>query len=348
MNLQDAKYNQFALVREMFRTSDIIRNFDFSQTVKMVERIAAKKKLFLTGEGSSRIFPAKSLIYGAYKRGLDLTVATEGCLQAMDYDLSDWAVIAASNSGQTKEMILLYKQLEAAGHADRFGVTANSGTRIIDLTAESIVLSCGKEDAVAATMSVVEQALVYRSILCNYIKSTGKNGIEPVCECPDNKEKAADLSQAILEAEYDPALIGKIAKAPLIYLSGRNTGVSEELALKTNEITRKKSQYLEGTIVVHGIEEVMTPEEVVVLIDPFESEYDKITQSLIKNIGMTVIAISTKDTPFNTIKIPELKGYNLFFQLMAGWNLLVQTGVACNVNLDKPQRARKIGNEFTE
>jgi len=38
-------------------------------------------------------------------------------------------------------------------------------------------------------------------------------------------------------------------------LPEENNGVAEELALKTNEITRKKSAFLEGTFAVHGIEE---------------------------------------------------------------------------------------------
>ena len=46
------------------------------------------------------------------------------------------------------------------------------------------------------------------------------------------------------------------------------------------------------------------------------------------------------------IVLPTLVGYDPFLQLMAGWNLLVQIGVALGINLDKPQRARKIGNEF--
>ena len=33
-------------------------------------------------------------------------------------------------------------------------------------------------------------------------------------------------------------------------------------------------------------------------------------------------------------------------QLLAGWNILVQIGVALGINLDKAERARKIGNEF--
>ena len=38
----------------------------------------------------------------------------------------------------------------------------------------------------------------------------------------------------------------------------------------SNEITRKKSDFLEGTYVVHGIEEVMDKNDIVFVIDPKE------------------------------------------------------------------------------
>ena len=76
----------------------------------------------------------------------------------------------------------------------------------------------------------------------------------------------------IMEEEYDAELIKKLADAPMIYFAGRNNGVAEELTLKTNEITRKKSDYLEGTYLLHGIEEVMYEGEACILIDPFPSE----------------------------------------------------------------------------
>ena len=338
MNLTDPKYKDFAIVREMLQTSEMIANFDFSQTKNIAQVVKQTGRLFLTGEGSSRIFPAKSFLYGVHKRGLDLNVATEGSYQAGEYDLSNWAVIAASNSGQTKETIALYVKLIQEGHQKLFGVTANAGTKLIEKSNESIVLSCGKEKAVAATKSVVEQALVYRSILCNMID----------CECPQNAPVAGEYAKKVLEAEYDQELIAKLAAAPVIYFAGRNDGVAEELTLKTNEITRKKSDFLEGTYILHGVEEIMNPNEVVVLVNPFESECDRIKELLVDGVKITVIAIAPKETVFPTIVIPQLQGYNGILQLLAGWNLLVQIGVACGVNLDKPQRARKIGNEFVE
>ena len=56
---------------------------------------------------------------------------------------------------------------------------------------------------------------------------------------------------------------------------GYNDGVAEELTLKTNEITGKKSDFLEGTYVVHGIEEVMDKNDIVFVIDPMEEEIEK-------------------------------------------------------------------------
>ena len=37
-----------------------------------------------------------------------------------------------------------------------------------------------------------------------------------------------------------------------------------------------------------------------------------------------------------------------YIEMAAGWNLLVETGVALGIDLDKPVRVRKIGNAFTE
>jgi glucosamine--fructose-6-phosphate aminotransferase (isomerizing) len=337
MNLTDAKYKNFSLVQEMLRAPEIIGHFDFGQAQRIVDSIKQTNRFFLTGEGSSRIFPAKRFIASLLGRGLNLTTATDGARQALEYDLSAWTVLGASNSGQTKELIMLFKKLNAEKHTQLFGLTANTGTNLTEI-ADSIILSCGKENAVAATMSVVEQALVYQSIEVGLADCH--------CGCTERKSEAGQLAANVLAEEYNTELIKKIANAPVIYLAGRNNGVAEELALKTNEITRKRSQFLEGTIVVHGIEEVMNPEDVVVLIEPFEQDAEFYKKNLVDGVGLTVVAVSSKPTLFETILIPSLPRYNEYFQLLTGWNLLVQTGVACGIDIDKPKRARKIGNAF--
>jgi len=67
---------------------------------------------------------------------------------------------------------------------------------------------------------------------------------------------------------------------------------------------------------------------------------------LVEGVGMTVLAIADRPTPFPTIQIPRGEPFTEYLQLAAGWNLMVEVGIAAGVNLDKPVRARKVGNEF--
>lgn len=338
MNLKDAPYRTFALVQEMLETPEILRHFDFDRSREVAAQIRETGGLFLTGEGSSRIFPAKNLIYHVMKLGLPLDVATDGARQAHEYDLSPLAVFGASNSGQTKELISLFGRLREQGHPQRYGLTANQNTRLESVSTCSFTLSCGKERAVAATKSVVEQALFYRSLSLVYEEDDS-----PLVA---RQAAAAEQASEVLEAPIDAEIVQAVAGAGTIYFAGRNNGVAEELTLKTNEITRKKSDYLEGTYAVHGVEEVMDRSDVVVVIDPFPEEVRKFKEVLVDGVGLRVIAISSQPTIFPTIPVPPVDGYQSVLELLAGWNLLVSVGVALKINLDRPQRARKIGNEF--
>lgn len=335
MNLTDKKYTQFALTKEMLETADVIRNFDLNTGQEYAEAVKTKKAIFYTGEGSSRLFPGKRAMYETMKSGGHRPSATDGATQALEYNLSDYAVIGASNSGKTKELVRLFHKLISEGHDAFFGVTAFGGTPVAELPKKATVLKCGPEEAVAATKSVVEQALVIDSIL----HAVDGKEMPPV-------EPAAKAVEKALSLDIDPALIKKIANAGTIYFAGRNNGVAEELTLKTNEITRKKSDYLEGTYAAHGIEEVQNSDDVIIVIDPFAAEEDKFRECLVDGVGLTIIAISDRETSFPTIKIPNAGHYQNYVELAAGWNILVETGIALGVEIDKPVRARKVGNEF--
>jgi glutamine---fructose-6-phosphate transaminase (isomerizing) len=335
MNLKEEKYSKYALVREMMETPEIIRLFDPEVAAKFAPAIKKCKGLFLTGEGSSRIFPAKRAITSSLKKDFKLPVITEGCTQAEEYNLNDYAVFAASNSGQTKEVIRLASSLKKKKHAAIFGLTANQNTKLEEIASGTHVLNCGKEDAVAATKSVIEQGLFYDSLLRKMSK-----------EKMDGLKDLADKTDKALTLKIEPSVVEIIRKASIIYFAGRNNGVAEELALKTNEITRKKSAFLEGTFAVHGIEEVMDKSEVLIWIEPFAAEQEKFNECLVKGVGMNIIAVSSKKTMFPTIIIPDGGQYAEYVQLAAGWNILVETGISLGINLDKPTRARKVGNEY--
>jgi glucosamine--fructose-6-phosphate aminotransferase (isomerizing) len=333
MNNTD-KYNKFKLVHEMLETPGIIKNFKLNDTDELIHRLHQKGKLFLTGEGSSRLFPAKNAIMQALRSGTELTIYTEGGYQASEYGLKDFVVFGASNSGRTKEVVRLFNRLLEKGHQDRFGLTANTGTELESLSEQAFILACGKEEAVAATKSVAEQALFLQSLLA---LAEGKSIAEDLVPLADAVQEALimDIPRDIARA---------IADAGTIFFAGRNDGVAEELTLKTNEITRKKSDFFEGTYLVHGVEEVMRADDVVILIDPFEEELDQINRLIARGVGCNVIAISTKNTCFPTIKVKDVGELTNYVYLAAGWNLLVETGITLGVDLDKPVRARKVGN----
>ena len=338
MKLNEAKYAKYALCKEMLETVDVIRNFKTKDLSKAVASLNETKKLFMTGEGSSRIFPAKHTINLVQKNGFGITAYTEGSRQAAELKLNEFTVFGASNSGKTKEVISLFKNKKATG---KFALIAHEGTPLGAISDDEYVLNCGKEEAVAATKSVIEQALFYHQLMKTFLGATAE-------KCAATMDELADKSKEVLEMVIDPELIAAIAKANVIYFAGRNVGVAEEAALKTNEITRKKSGYLEGTYAVHGIEEVMTENEVVILVDPYKEEEEKFNEVLVDGVGMTVIAISDHDTMFPTIKIPSMGCHDAYLQLQACWNVLVEVGIACDVDLDHPTRARKVGNEFVE
>jgi glutamine---fructose-6-phosphate transaminase (isomerizing) len=335
MNIKDLKHSNFALVREMMETPEIIRNFKPDEASRFAEKCRVKKGLFFTGEGSSRIFPAKRAMYSLFKSGYFLPAITEGSTQASEYRLDDYAVFAASNSGQTKEVIRLVYELKKLNHDAVFGLTANKKTKLQEIVHDTYLLSCGKENAVAATKSVIEQGLFYDSLLHSLMRRemTGLGIL------------ASNVEDA-LTRPLDRKMIDIISKADKIYFAGRNNGVAEELALKTNEITRKKSAFLEGTFAVHGIEEVMDKNEVVVWIDPFAEEEEKFYECLVKGVGMNVFAMTAGSSRFPVIRIPDGRQYSEYVQLAAGWNLLVETGLSLGIDLDKPVRARKVGNEY--
>ncbi len=336
MNAKDPSQARFNLIREMSETVDLVRRFNSHQADETADRLAQVGRLLLTGEGSSRIFPAKNAIRKSLAWGLDLQVATEGARQAALYDLRKFAVFAASNSGRTSEVVSLLKQLQAAGHRDLYGLSANHDTLLATAASRTWVLQCGWEKAVAATKSVFEQALFYQSLISRIARRDMATDLKGL---PEKIETA-------LTMPLDPAVVQAAVRAPTVYFAGFNDGVAEELTLKTNEITRKKSDFLEGTYAVHGIEEVMNPEDLVVVIEPLEEEIAKFSQVLRDGVGLTLVAISSRPTPWPTILVPDAGEMNPYVFLAAGWNLLIAVGLALGINLDAAKRARKIGNEF--
>ncbi|MBS1266392.1 MAG: hypothetical protein MAG795_00359 [Candidatus Woesearchaeota archaeon] len=321
----------YNLEHEMAETPAIVRNIDIDYILGF-SKFLTGRDILLTGEGSSRIFPANKTRYDSLKHGYKPDIRVEGATQSLEYSLDFYDVFVASNSGQTKECIRLIRWLKQKA----VGLTATPGSIMSeDLDEKTYILSCGKEYACAATKSVVEQALFY-DILFRSLNNQ---------ELPD-LAKLGDLIENVLTSKVNDQIVESFSNSQMIYWAGKNNGVAEELTLKTMEIIRKNAIYLEGTYAVHGIEEVMEPEEAVIWVDPFPSETHKFKEVLVDGVQMQVIAISDTQTQFPTLIVPDYDDFNPYLQLVAGWNLLVKAGLRLGVNMDKTQRARKIGNKY--
>jgi glucosamine--fructose-6-phosphate aminotransferase (isomerizing) len=302
---------------------------------------APADRVVLTGEGSSQIFPGAQLRRTALRRGYRRQLHTESAADALNYDLGGADVFVASNSGKTRECVQLIRSLRdlgAAKPARVFGIAGDAEAPVILESDESYLLSCGPEDAVAATKSVVEQALLYDL----YFRMHEE---QPLPNLP----ALARRFESVLEAAVPSAMVEGLTRAPMVYFAGRNDGVAAELTLKTNEILRRRADYLPGTYALHGIEEVMDPRDVVIWIEPPETYEEKIREVLVQGVGLSVFAVSSRETSFPTMRIPSAEDVDTasYLHLAAGWNILVEAGIAAGIDMDKPERARKVGNEYS-
>jgi glutamine---fructose-6-phosphate transaminase (isomerizing) len=332
MNRNDPKYSRFHLVSEMYDSVDYLLNFNPAIVTGLLDKPAEILPVMLTGEGSSRIFPAKNAIHRRLALGSGPIVLTESSTDLAGKKLDDFTVIGASNSGRTKELVTLLRELKNAGHRHLYGLSCNRESLLEKYTERTLFVDAGIEKAVAATKSVIAQALIYEALLIHRYND----------HSADTRQLSALFEQS-LNYQIDSTIIDALCNAEMIYFAGNNNGVAEELTLKTNEIIRKKAAYLPGTYLLHGVEEVITPDDLIIMVDAYPDEYDKI-RSIYSSAR--VVVFSDEPTPFHTLPVPgSTEAQQAYIKLAAGWNLLVEAGIKLGIDIDKPEKARKIGNE---
>lgn len=325
----------FDVIKEMFEAAETIRNFNPDAVKPFAALVKRYDALFLTGEGSSRMFPANHAAWLSMRyEGLP-RVFSAGSTEALFYDLENCAIFAATNSGKTKETVRLLKKLGSEGHKGLFAITNSHNTPVIGAADKSYILSCGMEEAIPATKSLIEQALFYHSLIFE-MAGTPLDGLM----------ETGDAFDEALSREISSELVKQTAGAPFIYFAGWNNGAAEELSLKAGELLRKKTRFLDGTLLLHGIEEIMDKGELIVLMDPYEEDEALIKKRLEENIGVNVIAISERQTIFPTISVAEAPGFECYIQIAVAWNLLIEAGLLLGLDIDHPARVKKVGNVY--
>ena len=87
---------QYGLVQDMLETINVIQKFNPQAIVDVCKQYLDTDWLILTGEGSSRIFPAKMMIHQAMLRWYHGQIITQWARQLMEYDIQDYTICALS------------------------------------------------------------------------------------------------------------------------------------------------------------------------------------------------------------------------------------------------------------
>ena len=332
----------FDTEKEMLESADVIKNFDFNITSKLAKEIGSKRVVF-TGMGSSVLFPARQAKSRAFELNINNRVEEFFASDLLSYnDFSGTYVLLCSNSGMTKETILLLEHIKKR-KAKYAAVTAVPDSILAKKCKDRIIMQCGFEKGVAATKSVIEQGLILDSLVLNLAKNQGKK-----INFGKIKRYANDASKSILRninANVPNNMVNDLANASSIYFIGRKTGVADEITLKAHEIARKSAFFYPDTHIVHGIEESIESNPIV-LFEPskFKNFIGDFT-GFSKRINGNLYGIDSKRL-IGGVKIKSTPYFENYCLLAAGWGLLKNIAKKQNINIDKPRKAVKVGNPY--
>jgi len=332
----------FETEKEMIESADVIKNFNLGVTEKLAEEIGSKRIIF-TGMGSSVLFPAKHAKNRAFELNINNKIEAYFASELLSHnDFSDTFVILCSNSGMTKETILLQEHIKKRG-AEYAAVTAVPNSILAKRCEQKIIMQCGFEKGVAATKSVIEQGLILDSLVLNLGKKQGKK-----IDFKKLKGLISNAHKSILwniNINVKKSIIDALADASFIYIIGRTTGVADEIALKMHEIARKSAFFYPDTHIVHGIEESIESNPIV-LFEP--SKFKNFIGDFInfsKRTNCRLFGIDNQKI-IEGIKIKLTPYFENYCLLAGGWGLLRNIAKKINIDMDKPKKAVKIGNPY--
>lgn len=338
MPLMELSYTE----QEMLESKQVMLNFDFNITASLAQKIGNSRIIF-TGMGSSLIFPGKQAKNRALKFNLSNKVEAYFASDLFQYtDFSNTYIFLCSNSGKTKEVILLLEYAQSKG-AKCIAVTAVADSILAQRADEKIILTCGFEKGVAVTKSVIEQGLVYDSLIFHLAKIGGKD--VNFDQLKNELNLAAESVEKNINAKLDENLLQSLVSSQHYYMVGLENGVAEEITLKSYEISRKMALFFPDTHIVHGPEEGID-EGCAIIFDPeslqnYLPDFDKFASKT----NTILVGISSDNlVPGLNIEVNGLfKNYCL---LAGGWGLLRNIGNKLGIDIDHPVKASKVGNPF--
>lgn len=333
---------KFETEKEMEQGIEVLLNFDDTKTKEIANLLKKPENLerpiYILGMGSSLLFPAKN----AKKRASKLLPERKVEIgYPNNFSVSDFPsnayIFLSSNSGRTKEILEISDGLKKI-NINIFAVTQNEDSHLAKICNDAYILQEGSkkfEKGVAATKSIIDQALFYDAVI-HYTAGKefplGKNG--------RLTEKVADQMKRNFEREIPNKILYPGLSAKTFYWIDHDTGVGEELALKSCEIAGKMGIYESGTQILHGRGEVISPNDLVFVINPNSyTEKDK-SDFREKLVGARAISLENNND-FENLLAETTENYESYSQLPAAWNFLRKVGRALGRDIDKPKHAEK-------
>lgn len=329
--------------QEMLEAKQVCLNFDLDICKEIASKIGSSKIIF-TGMGSSLIFPGKQAKNRALKLGISNKVDAYFASDLFQYkDFSDTYIFLCSNSGKTKEVILLLDYAKKHG-AKCIALTTVADSILAQRADEKIILKCGFEKGVAASKSIMEQALVYDSLIFHLAKNQGR-------EVDFNKLKE-DLNQTAgfieenTNGKLPENLLNELVKAEHYFIVGLDNGVAEEITLKTYEIARKLAFYYPDTHIVHGPEEAIDGGCAIIFEPSAFENYIGDFEKFSGKTNVTLVGIDGKQLiPGLEVKIND--NFRNYCLLSGGWGLLRNVANRLGIDIDHPVKASKVGNPYS-
>ncbi len=269
------------------------------------------RPLLLVGEGSSQLFPGDFTRACARACAWPSPVEVLGGRHAALLDLERWNVVCLSNSGRTREVVELLPRL--VNHPASVALVGIPGGPLCRLPHH--VLLPRAEMAVPATSSVLAMAMA-------------------LGQAVSRSPLPANLATALESVLDTNPVVPHPAQVQRLFWTGGCAGVTAELALKTMEATGHIGCDLPGSLGLHGIHEVLKPDDLVVAVDIDPVDQDELRRRVSDQCGATLLLMET----------PDLGLWTPLLQLAAGWGILAIIAAAQNRDPAKPQRATKIGN----
>lgn len=321
------------LEAEIKRGIEFFIDFDRQRINDFVSKI--KPPVLIAAMGSSYFMPSgqvKSIMRNLnVKEQVDFIYASE----IYNYDPKNYnSLVLISNSGKTREIITASEKFPKE---KVFAITTDKHSPLAQSAGTTYILQAGKEKAVAATQSIIEQSMICASIV---LKLAGK-------DIPSKQElqEVIDVMARNNAKEIPTKLLVLISGARTVYFAGGDSGIGYEISLKFMELAKKKSKFIPGTQILHGPEEVIEKGDVVFLLfaDKYKAYFDRFKEMKNKT-GCHLILVGHKNPVSEMDLDVELaKGYRPYSMLSYFWNLLTQYAKLKGFNLDKGDRIQKVG-----